>query len=226
MAEIRQELDIDYAASMGSKVFPTFSLENNVKEGLEYDPTLPLYISWDFGLDTTAIVWWQEDRSKGMFYIIDEYQNNGEGDGDNIYHFIEVVQNKPYKAAIHYGDPHSGNNRSLTSGQSNASILRKYGFIFKSQRAPISTRIMAMRNIMDKILISDKCNIGIESMSSWQFITSRVGNGTSETPKHDEYSHWCDSATYFAYNHTALKPKTNENKRRKHYYSSGSGVVG
>lgn len=225
LAEIRQELDIDYEASMGSKVFPTFSLENNVKDGLEYDPQLPLYISADFGLDTTAFIWWQEDRSKGLFYIIDEYQNNGAGDGTSIYHFIDVIQSKPYKAAIMYGDPHSGENRSLTSGQSNASILRKYGFIFKSQRAHISTRIGAMRNIMDRVLISDRCIIGIEALSSWQFITSRVANTTSETPKHDEYSHWCDAATYFAFNHTFRKAEDGKQRPKKNYQLSAGGVL-
>lgn len=225
LAEVFQELDIDYQASMGSKVFPMFSLENNVKEGLVYNPDLPLYISADFGLDTTAFIWWQEDKSKGLFYIIDEYQNNGAGEGTSIYHFIDVLQSKPYKQGIMYGDPHSGENRSLTSGQSNASILRKYGYIFKSQRAHIGTRISSLRNIMDRVLISDTCVIGIEALSSWQFITSRTG--TSETPKHDEYSHWCDAATYFAQNHVANKINQNSTTRkRKQYSSTSGGVVG
>lgn len=225
MAEVHQELDIDYEASMGSKIFPTFSLENNVKEGLAYDPNLPLYISWDFGLDTTAIIWWQEDKSKGLFYIIDEYQNNGAGQGTNIHHYIEVVQSKPYKAAIHYGDPHSGENHSLTSGQSNAMILRRYGFIFKSQRAPIKTRIAATRNIMDKILVSDTCIITIEALSSWQFVKPKTGNTSSETPQHNEYSHTGDAVTYFAFNHT-IKKADRVPARRRSYATTSGGVVG
>ena len=226
MAEVHQEIDIDYEASAGSKVFPNFNLEDNVVDGLEYDPNLPLYVSWDFGLDTTAMVWWQEDKSKGLFYIIDEYQNNGAGDGTSIYHFIEILQSKPYKNAIHYGDPHSGENRSLTSGQSNATILRKYGFIFKSQRAHVKERIGATRNIMDRILISDKCIIVIEALSAWQFIKPKTGNTSSETPQHNEYSHIGDAITYFGFNHMVKKDKGKEVTRRRYYSSSSSGVVG
>lgn len=226
MQEVNQEINIDYEASMGSKIFPTFSIEDNVKENLEYDPALPLYVSADFGLDTTALVWWQEDKEKGLFYIIDEYQNNGAGDGTSIYHFIEILQSKEYKVPVMYGDPHSGENRSLTSGQSNATILRKHGFIFKSQRAPIKVRIGATRNIMERILVSDKCIITIESMSSWQFIKPKSGNTSSETPQHNEYSHIGDAITYFGFNHTIKNKDKNTQSKRRNYTANISGVVG
>lgn len=226
LAEIRQEIDIDYAASMGDKVFPMFSLEDNVKDGLEYDPHLPLYISADFGLDTTAFVWWQEDKKNGLYYIIDEYQNSGAGDGTSIYHFIEVLQSKEYKMPLMYGDPHSGENRSLTSGQSNAMILRKYGYVFKSQRMSVSARIEAARNIMPKILVSDKCIITIEALSSWQFVRPKTGNTSSKTPQHNEYSHIGDAITYFAGNHLFKNPSSNNNKKRRNYFSSYAGIVG
>ncbi len=225
MQEVYQELDIDYDASMGDKIFPMFSLENNVSDNIEYNPALPLYVSADFGLDTTALVWWQEDSAKGLFYIIDEYQNNGAGDGTSIYHFIDVIQSKEYKTPIFYGDPHSGENRSLTSGQSNATILRKFGYIFKSQRAPIKERIGATWNMMEKILVSDKCIITIEALSSWQFIKPKSGNTSSQTPQHNEYSHISDAVTYFCFNHS-IRNKPGITKPKKNYYASNSGVVG
>jgi hypothetical protein len=225
LQEVYQELDIDYLASAGDKVFPMFSIEDNVKDDLEYNPNLPLYISADFGLDTTAFVWWQYDRSTGIHYIIDEYQNNGAGDGTSIYHFIDIIQNKPYKAGIMYGDPHSGENKSLTSGQSNASILRKYGFIFKSQRMPIQTRIATTRNMMDKIIVSGKCTITIEALSVWQFVKQKTGNTSSQTPKHDEYSHISDAVTYYCGNITFKKVGNEKRRIRKDYSLSSGGVL-
>ena len=223
MSEVHQELDIDYEASMGDKVFPGCSIESNVSDNVKYNPELPLYISADFGLDTTAFLWWQVDNKTGNIYVIDEYQNNGEGAGKDIYHYIEVLQSKEYKNGIMYGDPHSGENKSLTSGQSNASILRKYGFIFKSQRAPITARIGAMRNLLERIIISSDCILLIESLSSWQFVKPKSGNTSSQTPKHDEYSHVGDAATYFCYN---FINRTTENKFvRKNYNISLSGVM-
>jgi len=226
MQEVHCELDIDYDASAGDKIFPMFSIENNVKEDLRYNKELPLYISADFGLDTTAFIWWQEDKANGVFYIIDEYQNNGSGDGTSIYHFIEILQSKEYKHGIMYGDPHSGENRSLTSGQSNASILRKYGYIFKSQRAPVKERIGSARNMMERIIVSDSCILTIEALSSWQFVKPKSGNTSSQTPQHNEYSHISDAVTYFTYNH-AIKDKNNGRQAPKRTYSSSvSGVVG
>lgn len=225
MQEVHQELDIDYLASAGDKVFPMFSIEDNVKERIEYNPNLPLYISADFGLDTTAFVWWQYDSSKGLYYIIDEYQNNGAGDGTSIYHFIDVLQNKPYKHGIMYGDPHSGENRSLTSGQSNASILRKYGFIFKSQRMPIQTRIAATRNMMERIIVSDSCTLTIEALSVWQFVKQKTGNTSSQTPKHDEYSHIADAVTYLCGNISFKNTNNKDIKNKKNYSLSSGGVM-
>jgi len=225
MAEVYQELDLDYDASMGDKVFPNFSLENNVSDNIEYNPNFPLYVSADFGLDTSAFLWWQVDPQTGMIYVIDEYQSDGSSEGKDIYHYIEVLQSKEYKTGIMYGDPHSGENRSLSSrgGSSNAAVLRRYGYIFKSQRAHITTRIGAARNLMERILISDKCILLIEALSSWQFVKPKTGNTSSQIPKHDEYSHIGDAFTYFCFNYSQ---KNNDKKFTKKVYSPTlSGVM-
>ncbi len=44
----RMELEIDWTATLGRRVFPTFSRELHVsKEDLEFDPTLTLHAGWD-----------------------------------------------------------------------------------------------------------------------------------------------------------------------------------
>lgn len=79
LQEIAAELDIDYDASNSGKVFPDFDMEVNVVENLKYNPALPLYVSWDFGLDATcckavvAIFIWSSDvfcwyRNRIVFY--------------------------------------------------------------------------------------------------------------------------------------------------------------
>jgi len=221
--EVAQEIDINYEASMAGKVYGGFSIEDNVVEDLEYNPNLPLYVAWDFGLDATAIIWLQPDIRTGNLNIIDEYQGHGNDGigGDNIMHYIDIVQSKPYKAAVHYGDPQSGENRSLAAGTSNANLLRKSGIIFRSKRTRIDNRLAAARNIIDKLRVSETCSLSIEMFVSWQFIKQKTGNTSVPRPAHNEFSHLGEAFSYFAFNYGLKKQKIKRTKKR---YISLSGV--
>jgi len=212
--EVAQELDINYEAAMTGKVFAGFSYEDNVSEKAIYNPNLPLYVGWDFGLDGTALIWIQPDTIEDRYYVVDEYTNDGTSKlGADIQHYIEIVQSKPYKDAIHFGDPHSGENRALSSrGQSNASILRRNGIKFKSKRTKRVNRISAGRNILKNLYINPKCIMTIEMFSSWQMIKPKSGNTSSQTPAHDD-THIGDAYTYFAYNFKEYINKTNFERR-------------
>lgn len=223
-AEVSQELDIDYEASMAGKVFGEFNMELHVDEDVAYDPLLPLYVSWDFGLDQTAIIWVQNDPRKKRHYIIDEYVNDGRGEGDNILHYIDIIDSKPYKKAIHFGDPHSGENRSLTSGQSNADILRKHGIIFRSKRTKIATRVASGRNLLKDVRISPVCSLTIEMFASWQMRRPKTGMTTSEVPEHSIHSHIGEAYTYYTFN---FSNRFTERKpiKKKTYEPSISGTT-
>ncbi len=224
--EVRQELDIDYEASMAGKVYPGFSVSTQVSDKAEYNPELSVYVSWDFGLDSTAILWSQYDRKEEKLYIIDEYQNDGTTkEGSDINHYVDIVQSKPYKKGVHFGDPFSGENRSLAArGSSNARILRQNGIIFKSKRTKIRSRIAAARNIIPKIIVNPNCSLFIECLTSWQMVQPRAGQKTGEVPKHDEYSHLGEAFSYLAW---MLKVEDNrfEKKIERKTYSLTLGGV-
>ena len=222
--EVSQELDIDYEASMGGKVFPDFKIEKNVSDDIEYNPNLPLFIGIDFGLDQTALVWMQPDIKKDKCYIIDEYISDGEGDGTDIYHYVDIMKSKPYKKPVIYCDPHSGESRNLTSGDSNANILRrKFSYQVKSSRGSINERLLAGRNLLPKIIISSVCSYTIDMFVSWQFKRPTSGNQNSQIPQHNVFSHIGDAYTYYAVNHKPIKKRIATKKTK--YLLSASGVI-
>lgn len=224
--EVAQEISINYDAAATGKVFPDFDLETNVVEGLEYNPSLPLYISWDFGLDQTALIWFQPDGK--YINIIDEYVNDGKNSaGSDIYTYIDIVDAKPYQPGIHFGDPHSGNNRNLAArGSSNGSILTRAGIRFKQfNKVPkINERIAAGRNLMSQVRISDKCVLTIDCFSQWQMRRQQTGNLSGAIPEHDIHSHLGDAYSYFCWGYQEKK-QAQANIVKKNYSRSLSGVM-
>ena len=214
--EVAQELDINYEASMGGRVFPGYSHEEQCRDDVWYNPNLPLYVAWDFGLDTTAMLWIQTDGEK--IYIIDEYANLD----TSIYHYIEILESKDYKKAIHFGDPNSGNARHITSMQSPITILRKHGIVFRVDSPSIKGRIRAARNILKDVVVSSSCILTDNMFTSWQMVKPKTGNVSSETPRHDEHSHIGEAFTYFAYSYRR-KNKIREPTAKE--YKSISGVT-
>jgi len=222
--EIAQELDINYEASMGGKVFPMFEEAQIVPE-LTFNPELPMFYSWDFGLDQTAIVFWQVDHKERTYNIIDEYVNDGDHEGRDIFHYLDILDAKGYPAGVHYGDPQSGENRSLTSGTSNANILRRNNIIFKCQKTRIVNRVNAARNLIKQIRIAPKCSLTIEMFRGWQLVKPKTGNISSDIPKHDEYSHIGEAVTYFCFMYNNQFKNKSTTKRRS-YKLSPSGTLG
>ena len=225
ISEVYQELDIDYEASMAGKVFGEFNMELHVDESLTYDENLPLYVAWDFGLDQTALLWIQHDPAKRKHYIIDEYVNDGRGEGDNILHYIDIVDSKPYKKAMHFGDPHSGENRSLTSGQSNADILRRHGYSFRSQRTKIAIRVASGRNLLSQVTISPVCSLAIDMFSSWQMRRPKTGMNTSEVPEHSIHSHIGEAYTYYAFNFSKRFEQVKQVKKKTYEPTTGGAMM-
>jgi hypothetical protein len=201
ISQAHQELDINFEASMSGKVFPGFSYEQNVRDDVKYDPGLSHYIGVDFGLDATALVFANYDHLTKTLYIFDEYENNGTTrEGSDIMHYVDILNSKPYRKPICYGDPFSGESRNLAArGMSNAGILRREGYVFKCKRTKVQNRIAATRNLLPRIKISPNCSLLIEALSSWQMVKPRTGNTSSSVPEHNEYSHICDALSYLCW---------------------------
>jgi len=126
---------------------------------VDYNPKLPLFVSWDDGGDGTALIWWQKDFSTGQLYIIDCYQESNRAveyfvpffghdipsiispiDGANStpeydsYALEKIKLHRSWRRdTIHYGDPSINQTRNNVGLSSFDILAQKYGIVVNSQ---------------------------------------------------------------------------------------------
>lgn len=95
-SEIAQELDINYERSAEGRVY---GLEWDALVGggrllrLDYQPGLPLFTAWDFGIgDNTAVIVLQVAPMGSGIFVVDHYENNNLG----IVHYFKWLLMRPY----------------------------------------------------------------------------------------------------------------------------------
>jgi len=221
--EVAQELDISYRGSKAGKVYGEFDYDKHVKK-VEYDPELPLYIAWDFGIgDATAILWIQtlrdevriidafEDRDKPIDYyvpiVLGEIPRTENGRWPYAYSLeasSKINEHRLWKHGIHFGDVDC-RKREKSTGKSVYSELRKYGIVVRSRRVTIDQRVNAVKKILKgKFVLSDKLMWVAECFENYHWPTDGAGNvkytGGSVKPVHDEFSHTMTAFEYFAVN--------------------------
>lgn len=162
---------------------------------VEYDPRLPLHVSFDFGVnDPTAIIWIQP--MGGEFRVIDYYEA-GESSVD---HFASVINGKPYhQISLATGDP-AGAARSITTGTSPIEEYRKHGIQIRSKggiRIPDQIRIT--HKYIPSLFVSDKLPRFKDCMLGYRYPEkgSNVIDQSNEIPVHDEFSHAMRALEYY-----------------------------
>ena len=228
--EIAQELDISYENSVKGRVYDNFSIEKNVVSNLTYDPHLPLYVSWDFGIgDPTALIWYQKDFDTNEVFIIDAYQRENKEisffvpfitgvvkSGIHRYTQDELSLIKKHEAwgpAIHYGDP-TGGNRTQTTGHSVISELADHGIYVHSsyKKFKITARYTDTYQMINRLKVGDHCEEFIEAIlnSRWNLPEDEMAPHTKNIePLHDWTSHFRTSLEFWAVN----EPNHHKEKR-------------
>lgn len=229
--EVAQEIDISYHKSREGRVYVEWD-EDNVTKGLfEYDPALPLYVSWDFGrTDDTAIIWAQPDVKTGGIRIIDTYRNTGK----NIEFYVpfitgivssdshpytkddlEVIEeHREWRKGTHFGDP-AGRFMNQVVDRSVFDVLREYGIIinFQERWKYHSTRKSATKRlILDGVKLNDNRRTHFFSRCIMNAAYPRIRvEGREEyrtdKPKHDHTSHYRSALEYLALGLEDYKPR-------------------
>jgi len=194
----RQEILAEYVKPVGV-VYKEWAM-NNFKD-IEYDVSLPLYVTFDWGVnDPTVVIWLQMNGSE--LRVIDYY----EAKDANIEHFVSVINAKPYKKPDMFcGDP-AGKARTLTTGTSPIEMLSQKGIYVKTtDGVTIEEQVRISHTFIPSLFISTKADRFRECILNYRYPTMGVEkrsklNFENEVPIHDEFSHAMRAFEYFCVN--------------------------
>lgn len=180
---------------------------------LKYDPTLPLYVSMDLGVNDMFVMLFAQTLDTGEVRIIDEYYNTGKG----FEHYAKVLEKlseaKGYKYTRFFL-PHDVKVRELGTGQTRLEVLQELGFkqIVVLNKLPFKDSINIAKALIDLSIIDEKCTMTIESIQLYRRKYDAKLGVFLETDVHNEYSNFAAALRYMG---QGLKTKININRLKK-----------
>ncbi len=156
---------------------------------VSYDPSVRVHLSFDIGLDCTAI--WFLQLVKGRRNLIDYYENTGKF----VDHYAKILDDRGYN----YGKvilPHDAKARSKVSGESYAKALRDLGYKVHVNSRVVSKDVginLTADTLPSFYIDEDKCKDGIEALDHYRREYDEENRVYKQTPLHDWSSHPSDS---------------------------------
>lgn len=226
-----QELEGQFIDIIEGRVYPQFSYDYHVDffgEEIIYNPHLPLYGFWDYGVGDEGVLWIAqtgfipphdsiplqdpEDKSEDREFVTHKVEG-GLGlylidviieDGENLEFWTETVRLiekkwKPFEN--HWGDP-AGEARNQVTGKSMAQHLREMQIYVRSKKTPFDDGILTVHRLLNdrRLFISSECELGIAAINSYHWPLDDDGKRKpgAKYPVHDWASHPCDALRYGA----------------------------
>jgi hypothetical protein len=201
----RQEILAEYVKPVGL-VYSEWNIEHY--KPIPYDETLPLYITFDWGInDPTAVIWIQTRGSEEV-RIIDYYEVTD----SSIEQIVQVINSKPYKRPVMYtGDP-AGKARSLVTGTSVIErLMKEFGIYVRTMDGvKIPDQIRQAHTFMPRLWINSDLAEGFRNCIlnyKYPVKDGKLTNQSNEIPIHDKFSHGMRSFEYWAVNYRVIKPE-------------------
>lgn len=186
------EFDTRFSGAVYAKWIAAAHEKGRVSEDVEWDEDFPVYTAWDLGYDDSTAIWFYQ-LGYGELFVIDYYENNGEGVG----FYCEVLKGKPYNYAAHFV-PHDAANKVMAAG--GRSILEQAwkDFGVKMTVVPATSQmnsIEALRKTLPKCWFAkSKCADGLDALMQYAFQYDEKLDTFKSTPIHNWASHACDAA--------------------------------
>lgn len=162
-----------------------------------YDGAAPVYTAWDLGIGDSTAIWFFQMIGKEIRFI-DHYENCGEDLG----HYIALVNGKPYNYATHYL-PHDAKHKELQSGKTRVEFFADHGITNVEVLRP--TNYSIEQGDIDMIarpkfslcwFDEEKCKRGLECLRAFHFKYNEHNKILQSKPEHDWSSH---SSSAFIY---------------------------
>ena len=198
----RQEYMCDFLAVNAGLVFP--AIEAVRKEGrycpMNFDTTKPAYMAWDISSkdkqsDWTAAIVFQ--YYNGRFFLLDYYEDNRKA----VVECVQELSQRPYFHLIRAAALPWDSDRSGSSSSPLEECRRMFPNIqwHKLDRSYVSDSINRARAIIPNMVVnSTSCDWVMECFENWEYRQLSSIDDWSAQPKHDRYSHICDSFRYCA----------------------------
>ena len=198
----------------------------------DWNPELPLIVSWDFGYHHPAVSFHQFSN---RWYVLRELM----GSRVTIDKFCDEVKgfintHFPNAKTLHYGDP-AGLQVNDKSERSSVAICRDKGFDIKCRPNGPQTGYRARKEIIDRkmstiehgkplLQVDSRCKIIIEGfLGGYHYAeenAEKAINTKYEEPFHDDfYSHLMNTVEYFAVNTLRPVERHELGKSRRRTYS-------
>ncbi|MBN2137896.1 MAG: hypothetical protein JW720_08815 [Sedimentisphaerales bacterium] len=178
---------------------------------IDYNPSLPLYRSLDFGFVNPFVCLWIQLDADGRVRVIDEYLRSR---ATIETHAAEIKTRTPCpeeKVAATFCDP-AGAAANDVTGTSAVRELRALGIAARSRRSGILEGVELIRRAIrsgagqSSILISPNCPRLIEALQCYHYPD---GPASAEMPLKDGiYDHPIDALRYFFINHAKPQKTT------------------
>ncbi len=157
-----------------------------------YDPKLPVYTSWDLGMDDCTGIWFFQRSPGGEWRYLEYLEDSGQG----LDYYAKALAERPYVYGKHYL-PHDVEVRELTyQGQSRRMYLASQGVkpVFVVPAANPADRISAVRNILPRAWFDAKgCKVGLDMLRAYRRQWNEHMDVWRAEPVHDAASHAADA---------------------------------
>ena len=195
-AEYAQEYECDFNANVlvGSVYISYLNryTRKNISDEYDYDPSLPVWTSWDLGHSNNTAIWFFQVKGDVVTFI-DFYEDSGY----DITHYANEVLSKPYnyrKAIL----PWDAGAKNIRSPVTISEMLATYGI--KNQvleNTSVKAGIDSARLLLKTARFNKtKCKDGIEHLESYRFKVDYKTGIDKQQPLHDKHSDAADAFRY------------------------------
>ena len=197
--EFAQEMECSFETPNSGAYFAPALQEAEIAGrigSVPYDPALPVWTSWDLGMDDSTAIWFIQISPGGEIRWIDYHEDGGIG----LEAYAGTLASKGYVYVKHIL-PHDVDVRELGTGRSRLDVLTKLG-VRPVKVVPAMNpieRINALRMLLPRSRFDAvKCARGLKALWHYRREWNEKAEVFRPNPVHDWSSHAADAGGHFA----------------------------